>query len=92
MAEDEEMLYSFCTELHQNKSVSDATYARAVAAFGEQGVIDIDRHLGLLHDARDGAEHRAHAAAGRPAARARAFPTMSAPALPHSGAFDDRQA
>ena len=40
MAEDEEILYNFCTELHQNKSVSDATYARALKAFGEQGVID----------------------------------------------------
>ena len=40
MADDEEILYNFCTELHQNKSVSDDTYARAVKAFGEQGVID----------------------------------------------------
>lgn len=40
MAQDEETLYDFCTELHQNKSVSDATYARMLAAFGEQGVID----------------------------------------------------
>ena len=40
MAEDEEILYDFCTELHQNKSVSDATYARALQAFGEQGIID----------------------------------------------------
>jgi 4-carboxymuconolactone decarboxylase len=41
MAEDEEILYNFTIELQQNKSVSDATYARALAAFGEQGVIDI---------------------------------------------------
>jgi 4-carboxymuconolactone decarboxylase len=40
MAEDEEILYNFCTELHQNHSVSDATYARMVGKFGEQGVID----------------------------------------------------
>jgi 4-carboxymuconolactone decarboxylase len=40
MAEDEDILYSFCIELHQNKSVSDATYARALKAFGEQGIID----------------------------------------------------
>jgi 4-carboxymuconolactone decarboxylase len=40
MGEDEETLYNFCTELHQNKSVSDATYARMVTAFGEQGVVD----------------------------------------------------
>jgi 4-carboxymuconolactone decarboxylase len=41
MNEDETALYDFCTELHQNKSVSDATYARAVARFGEQGVVDM---------------------------------------------------
>ena len=41
MAEDEDVLYTFCDELHRNQSISDATYARAVATFGEQGVIDI---------------------------------------------------
>lgn len=41
MAEDEDALYRLCDELHQNHSVSDPTYARAVALFGEQGVIDI---------------------------------------------------
>jgi 4-carboxymuconolactone decarboxylase len=41
MADDEGALYHLCTELHQNQSVSDATYARATAIFGEQGVIDI---------------------------------------------------
>jgi 4-carboxymuconolactone decarboxylase len=40
MAQDEEVLYTLCDELRRNQSVSDATYARAVAAFGEQGVID----------------------------------------------------
>jgi 4-carboxymuconolactone decarboxylase len=40
MAEDEEILFSFCDELRRNQGVSDATYARAVAKFGEQGVID----------------------------------------------------
>jgi 4-carboxymuconolactone decarboxylase len=40
MAEDEEALYDFCTELLQNRSVSDATYARAVAKFGERGILD----------------------------------------------------
>ena len=40
MAEDEEILYNFCTELHQNQSISDATYSRALKAFGEQGIID----------------------------------------------------
>ena len=41
MAEDEEIAYDFCTELHRTQSVSDATYARAVKRFGEQGVIDM---------------------------------------------------
>jgi 4-carboxymuconolactone decarboxylase len=41
MAEDEEIVYEFSTELHRHKSVSDATYARAVAKFGEKGTIDI---------------------------------------------------
>ena len=41
MSADEEIVYEFCTELHQNKSISDATYARTLARFGEQGVIDL---------------------------------------------------
>jgi 4-carboxymuconolactone decarboxylase len=45
MAEDEEALYYFCTELLQNRSVSDASYARAVAKFGEQGILDA---IGLM--------------------------------------------
>jgi len=40
MAEDEEILYAFCDELARNRSISDAAYERAVARFGEQGVID----------------------------------------------------
>jgi len=41
MSADEEIVYEFCTELHQNKSISDATYARTLARFGEQGIIDL---------------------------------------------------
>jgi len=33
-------VYALCEELQRNQSVSDATYARAVSALGEQGVID----------------------------------------------------
>ena len=40
MAADEATLYDFCMELLQNKSVSDATYARALAALGEAGVVE----------------------------------------------------
>ena len=40
MADDEEILYDFCSELLHNKSVSDPTYARALAKFGEAGVVE----------------------------------------------------
>src|SRR5258705_3531972 len=40
MAEDEEAVYTMWDELQKNQSVSDATYARAVAKLGDQGVID----------------------------------------------------
>ena len=40
MTEDEAILYDFCLELQRNKSVSDATYARALAKFGEAAVVD----------------------------------------------------
>ena len=40
MPEEEEIIYDFSTELQRNQSVCDATYARAVARFGEAGVID----------------------------------------------------
>jgi 4-carboxymuconolactone decarboxylase len=40
MAEDEAALYDLISELLHNKSVSDDTYARALAKFGEQGVVD----------------------------------------------------
>jgi 4-carboxymuconolactone decarboxylase len=41
MAEDEETLYDFMTELSHTKRVSDTTYERALKQFGEQGVINI---------------------------------------------------
>ncbi|MGE5523736.1 MAG: carboxymuconolactone decarboxylase family protein [Rhodospirillaceae bacterium] len=41
MRADEETLYDMLTEALQNKSVCDATYARAIAQFGEQQVIDM---------------------------------------------------
>ena len=37
MAPDEELIHDFCTELLRNHSVSDPTYARAVAAFRRAG-------------------------------------------------------
>ena len=38
---DEAVLYAFCTELHHNHGVSDATWHAAKALWGEQGVIDL---------------------------------------------------
>ena len=41
MAADEAAVHDFCVELHRNRSVSDATYARALEQVGEQGIIDM---------------------------------------------------
>lgn len=41
MRDDEAVVYDFITELYATKSVSDATYARARAQFGEGGIIDL---------------------------------------------------
>ena len=46
LPEDEEIVYDFITELLATKGVSDATYERAVAKFGEQGVVDITGMVG----------------------------------------------
>jgi 4-carboxymuconolactone decarboxylase len=40
LTDDEAILYDFVTELLRNRKVSDATYARALARFGERGVVD----------------------------------------------------
>ena len=40
MAEDEAVLYDVCLELQRNHSVSDATYARALAKVGEAGIVE----------------------------------------------------
>ena len=41
MQKDEAAVYEFCTQLHRKKKVGDAVYQRAVALFGEQGVMDL---------------------------------------------------
>lgn len=46
MTEEEDMLYNFADELLHNKTVSEATYARVKAKFGEQGVIDVTALMG----------------------------------------------
>jgi 4-carboxymuconolactone decarboxylase len=41
LSDEEAILYDFCTELHHHKSVSDEVYGKALAKFGEQGIIDL---------------------------------------------------
>ena len=41
MAEDEEIVHHFVTELLANQGVSDPTYERALALLGEAGVVDL---------------------------------------------------
>ena len=41
MKEDETSLYNYATEMYRDKAVADATYAAAVKAFGEKGVVDL---------------------------------------------------
>jgi 4-carboxymuconolactone decarboxylase len=41
MADDEAAVYDVCIELHRQRHVGDATWARAVALFGEHGVMDL---------------------------------------------------
>ncbi|MBI3048085.1 MAG: carboxymuconolactone decarboxylase family protein [Acidobacteria bacterium] len=40
MSDEQATLYDFCTELVREQGVSDATYERALAAFGEQGIVE----------------------------------------------------
>jgi len=47
MTDDEEIVYDFLIELQRNKSVSDATYKRALDRFTEQGIIDLIAIQGL---------------------------------------------
>jgi len=46
MKEDETILYNYATELYRDKAVSDATFAAAVKAFGEKGLIDLVATMG----------------------------------------------
>lgn len=41
LREDESLVHDFCTELHRTKQVSDATWDRAIEAFGEKGTVDL---------------------------------------------------
>jgi 4-carboxymuconolactone decarboxylase len=46
LSEEQEVLYDFCTELLQNRAVADATYERALARFGETGVVEAASMVG----------------------------------------------
>jgi 4-carboxymuconolactone decarboxylase len=41
MDADQRAVYDFATELHRERSVSDAAYAAVMERFGEQGVVDL---------------------------------------------------
>ena len=41
LATDEAAVYDVCTELHRSHQVTDATWATAIACFGEQGMVDL---------------------------------------------------
>jgi 4-carboxymuconolactone decarboxylase len=41
MNDEQRIVYEFCTEMHRNRFVSDATFAAAKQSFGERGVIDL---------------------------------------------------
>ena len=41
MKDDEAAVHDFCTELHEKKRVSDASYRRVVELFGERGAMDL---------------------------------------------------
>ena len=63
MSEEQEILYEFCTELLQDRMVNDPTYERALARFGEAGVVEAASMVGyyamlaaVLNTARTPAE------------------------------------
>ena len=41
LTDDEAAVYDVCIELHRQRSVSDATWAAALARFGEPGMVDL---------------------------------------------------
>ena len=41
MSDDEAAVYEFCIQLHRTRNVDDATFNRALALFGERGVVDL---------------------------------------------------
>lgn len=47
MTDDEDTIYDFLIELQQNRCVSEPSYQRVLARFGEQGIIDLIAIQGL---------------------------------------------
>ena len=41
LTDDEAAVYDVCVELHRQRCISDATWARAITLFGEAGVVDL---------------------------------------------------
>jgi 4-carboxymuconolactone decarboxylase len=41
MDADQRLVWTFCTEMHRDRGVSDATYEATKARFGEQGIVDL---------------------------------------------------
>jgi 4-carboxymuconolactone decarboxylase len=46
LTSDEAVVYAFCTELRERKRVSDATFTKAVALLGENGIVDLISVMG----------------------------------------------
>jgi 4-carboxymuconolactone decarboxylase len=62
LADDEAAVYDVCIELHRQRHIDDATWARAVALFGEAGVMDligVNGYYTLLAMVMNGARTRA---------------------------------
>jgi hypothetical protein len=77
MAEDEEVAYEAATEILRAKRISDATYRRAVATFGEQGVIDLLGVVGYYNFSRDRDECHSDGVAGQRFRTAQALPRIT---------------
>ena len=68
MSSDEALVYDFSIELHQNRGVSDKTWAGVVERFGEQGAVDligINGYYALLSMVMNAARTPSPAAAPR---------------------------
>ena len=46
MADDQRVVYDFCSELFRDRAVTDATFAAVTGRFGDQGVIDLIAAVG----------------------------------------------